>query len=165
MTRLPVHEHDPEFRDLLRRVDRSVEVPSRDAQRESTLLTEFDRAWQRGRPFVRRRQSTARWIPIAGPIAAAAAITLLWVNTGAPPPRRAAEPLASSPIPQFTEFIAWPGAAALPRLENGELLRMNLPSSVLPSLGIFPPASDDAVIVADVIVGQDGLPRAVRLVP
>lgn len=64
-----------------------------------------------------------------------------------------------------SEFVAWPGAAALPRFESGQLVRTELPASVLPLLGISPadiPASGR--VTADVLYGQDGLERAVRLV-
>ena len=41
---------------------------------------------------------------------------------------------------------------------------MDVPVSMLPSLGLAPPANPVAAVRADVIVGQDGLTRAVRLV-
>jgi hypothetical protein len=61
-------------------------------------------------------------------------------------------------------FVPWPGAAALPAFENGELVRTELPASVLPLLGIAgaTPAAD-ATVAVDVVVGQDGFARAVRL--
>ncbi|MGH9408938.1 MAG: hypothetical protein ACRD1V_05750, partial [Vicinamibacterales bacterium] len=62
-------------------------------------------------------------------------------------------------------FVAVPGAASLPPLESGSLVRMELPVSILPLLGMTPPATGHATeVTADIIVGQDGLPRAVRLV-
>lgn len=76
-------------------------------------------------------------------------------------PRQAA---ASSRPVRPSEFVPWPGAGTLPSFESGELVRLDLPVSVLPSLGLAPPASRDAAVQADVIVGQDGFARAVRLV-
>jgi hypothetical protein len=61
------------------------------------------------------------------------------------------------------EFVLVPGAAALPPMESGSLVRMDLPISMLPALGVMPPFSPAARVRADLIVGQDGLPRAVRL--
>ena len=61
-------------------------------------------------------------------------------------------------------FIPWPGSIALPPLESGAFVRIDLPVSVLPSLGVLPPPHAGAV-QADVLVGQDGFARAVRLVP
>jgi hypothetical protein len=66
---------------------------------------------------------------------------------------------------EAVEFVLWPGSAALPTFESGELVRLDLPTSVLPSLGLSPPASQVAVVQADVLIGQDGFVRAVRLVP
>jgi hypothetical protein len=63
-----------------------------------------------------------------------------------------------------SEFVMVPGAAALPPMESGSLVRMDVPVSMLPSLGVTPPANSVARVRADVIVGQDGLARAVRLV-
>ena len=44
-------------------------------------------------------------------------------------------------------------------------MRISVPVSALPSLGLVPPASHAPVVQADVLIGQDGLPRAVRLSP
>ena len=72
-------------------------------------------------------------------------------------------PQASVDAP--VEFVAWPGAAALPALESGELVRMELPAAVVPLLGLSGEAPRTRPTVsADVIVGQAGRPRAVRLV-
>ena len=62
------------------------------------------------------------------------------------------------------DFVMVPGAAALPPLESGALVRMDVPVSMLPSLGLMPPPTTAAKVTADLIVGQDGLTRAVRLV-
>lgn len=65
---------------------------------------------------------------------------------------------------QAVQFVAWPGAAALPPLESGEVLRTDLPASVLPLLGLQQPAPARSRVPADIIVGQDGMARAVRVV-
>jgi hypothetical protein len=44
-------------------------------------------------------------------------------------------------------------------------MRMNLPASMALSLGLNLPASQNGVVTADVLVGQDGFARAVRLAP
>lgn len=62
-----------------------------------------------------------------------------------------------------SDFVPWPGAAARPPFESGELVRIDLPASVLHSLGLWSPAAPDAVVQADVVIGQDGYARAVRL--
>ena len=63
-----------------------------------------------------------------------------------------------------TEFVAWPGAAAWPPFESGELVRVEIPTSALLSLGFSEPESASGVVQADVLIGQDGFARAVRLV-
>jgi hypothetical protein len=65
---------------------------------------------------------------------------------------------------EATPFVVWSGASAGPRFESGTLIRVDIPESVLPLLGVWPSASRNGVIQADVLVGQDGLARAVRLV-
>jgi hypothetical protein len=63
-----------------------------------------------------------------------------------------------------TDFVIVPGAASLPPMESGTLVRLDLPLSVLPSLGVIPPATGHTTVKADLVIGQDGLTRAVRLV-
>jgi len=76
------------------------------------------------------------------------------------------DPRGVQPAPQPpSEFVIVPGAAGLPAMESGSLVRMDVPVSMLPSLGLRPPQTSSATSVqADVIVGQDGLTRAARLV-
>lgn len=62
-------------------------------------------------------------------------------------------------------FVPWPGAAALPGFDSGHLVRTQLPASVLPLLGIaMADLTGQDRVEADVVVGQDGFARAVRLV-
>ena len=49
-------------------------------------------------------------------------------------------------------------------MESGSLVRVDLSVSMLPSLGVTPRGAHTDKVKADVIVGQDGLTRAVRLV-
>jgi hypothetical protein len=63
------------------------------------------------------------------------------------------------------EFVAVPAAASLPQFESGVIFRISLPVTALPSYGVdISPASGDEPVEADVLVGQDGHPRAIRLV-
>ena len=146
--------------EALRRLAQDTDVPAADPQAELALLEAFDAAWEQ------KRASTRPRFPRPAAVAAllALAATMAWMiagrSTGVPAPTpSAAVPLAT------TEFVIWPGAAELPRFESGHLLRMELPVSALPSLGLVPPSSRAAVVQADVLVGQDGFPRAVRLSP
>jgi hypothetical protein len=175
-------EHDNSLeRDLahaLRRLNDAATVPPVDPAREAALLAAFDSA--QGAVQLRGRRDY--WYLSAF---AAAAIVLIAVGVGpastgrhGPPPgaRTAAQQPAPPPrdvrLAPPSEFVIVPGADALPRMESGTLVRMDVPVSMLPSLGVTPPqelqlrliTSRATVVKADFIVGQDGLPRAVRLV-
>ncbi len=77
---------------------------------------------------------------------------------------RGSRPVAPPAAAAEVEFVAWPGARALPPFESGELIRTELPVGVLPLLGLRSEgAGRGSTVTADVIVGQDRLPRAVRL--
>jgi len=98
-----------------------------------------------------------------------------------PPPtaRATREPRASRPSRPFDsrpavangdaepedEFITLPAADRLPALESGMIVRVELDITSLPAYG-FPimPDSTRKPVAADVLVGQDGQPRAIRLV-
>lgn len=62
-------------------------------------------------------------------------------------------------------FVPWPGAETLPAFESGRLMRLDLPESVAISLGLTPRAPGSGIVRADLLVGQDGLARAVRVAP
>lgn len=159
----------------LRRLADASEPPPIDPRREAALMAAFDRAALA--PAVVHRP----YWGMAGLAATAAlliAVGVAPVRTGRhgsvpPPPVRdarvsgaegsTAEASIDDPQPP-SEFVLVPGAAALPRMESGSLVRMDVPVSMLPSLGIAPPASSVTRVRADLIVGQDGLTRAVRLV-
>jgi len=146
-------------RDLLvalRRLADETVVPPADPAREMALLTAFDSARQQSP----RSRGTYWWM--AGLATAAALLIAVGIE-----PHRArpgnADLLASHRV-VVGEFVPWPGARDLPPLESGELLRVDLPVSMLPALGMTPPPTHGAQVKADVIIGQDGLARAVRLV-
>jgi hypothetical protein len=69
------------------------------------------------------------------------------------------------PVIRPQGFVAVPAAAGLPQFESGVIVRMSLPVAALPSYGVdISPASSDQPVEADVLVGQDGRARAIRLV-
>jgi hypothetical protein len=78
------------------------------------------------------------------------------------PPRR---PRPARPIARPAEFVALPGAAGLPAFESGTIVRLELSLASLPSYGVdITRAGAASPVEADVLVGQDGQPRAIRLV-
>jgi hypothetical protein len=144
MTR-PLSELLRELADAARSLDPDPGVDER-------VMAAFDAAW--GAPARHRHR---RWLGLA-----AAAIVVLGCGATWSAVRRTAPAAGLAPAP--SEFVPWPGAATLPPFESGELVRTDLPVSVLPSLGLALPATRAAAVKADVIVGQDGFARAVRLV-
>ena len=63
------------------------------------------------------------------------------------------------------EFVRIPSAIGLPELESGTVVRMELALSALPEYGLdIAPDAMRTSVEADVLVGQDGQPRAIRLV-
>lgn len=81
-----------------------------------------------------------------------------------PPARPSVDDVVEASF-EATSFLAWPGAMAGPPLESGSVIRVTLPVSILPALGLWPPPSAGSEVPADLLVGQDGFARAVRLVP
>ena len=68
-------------------------------------------------------------------------------------------------VVQPAGFVALPEAAWLPEMESATIVRVSLPVSALPAYGvpIQPDVSSDAVL-AELLVAQDGQPRAIRFV-
>jgi hypothetical protein len=165
---------DRELALALRRLDRAVIVPEADPAREAALMAAFDAAQLRRAAPSGGRQY---WY-MAALATAAAALIAIGLNpalTGrhgpSPGARPMHKPLASTlrgvqPGPEPpNEFVMVPGAATLPAMESGSLVRMDVPVSMLPSLGLTPPqANRTASVRTDVVIAQDGLPRAARLV-
>jgi hypothetical protein len=165
---------EPPVADALRALKQAAVVPPADPARETALLAAFDAA-QAGRSARGRSGSQRRDYWYLGVFAAAAvlflAAALPAVRAGrhASPP--GGPPASHAPLPSRDvqlgppgEFVIVPGAAGLPPMESGSLVRMDVPVSMLPSLGVTPPPGQARAVTADFIVAQDGLPRAVRLV-
>jgi len=174
----------------MNRLAEDVVVPPLDPAQEQRLLAAFD---DHHSPAARaRRRASQRAVAAIGLFAAAA--TLVFAVTrperaAKPLPLEARNPAAqlspaalvqgleparvSQPAlpalparPAQTAFVMWPGAHDLPRFESGQLMRVEMPASVVLSLGLRPsrPLRNDGTVQTDVLVGQDGFARAVRLV-
>lgn len=80
-------------------------------------------------------------------------------------PKPARRPRPAPQIVRSAPFVALPGAAGLPEFESGTIVRLELSLASLPSYGVdITRAGADRPVEADVLVGQDGQPRAIRLV-
>ena len=77
-----------------------------------------------------------------------------------------ANPQPANPRPATpVEFVRIPSAIGLPELESGTVLRMELPLTSLPEYGLdIAPDAVRTSVEADILVGQDGQPRAIRLI-
>ena len=143
----------------LRRLADEQQVPSLDTVRLSALLGSFDRT---------RRRSRAETVAVGLSLAASVLIVVslsVGLQRPAPAPRASDAVAARHALPTSADapFVVLPGADALPRLESGRVIRIEISESELSSVGLWPSMHAGAV-QADVLVGQDGLARAVRLV-
>ncbi len=156
----------PELLDDLRALaaDGPREAPS---SVEARLRTEFRRH--------HRRRKLVTWTSFAGVAAAAVLALVLWARTGARTERpkhtavavaqaeRAAAAVAAEDDSDAS-FYPLPEAEALPAVENAMVVRVQLPVSSLRLMGV--PVSEEragASVQAELLLGQDGLARAVRL--
>jgi hypothetical protein len=120
-----------------------------------------------------RRRRVKLWGSLGGVAALAAGIALFAGIHKTPKPAVAtqvATVLASVPPVAEDEaadgsFYPLPEAEALPAVENAMVVRVQLPVSSLRLMG-FPVDEDgaDAAVQAELLLGQDGLARGVRLV-
>ena len=62
----------------------------------------------------------------------------------------------------FDDFLPLPVASGLPALESGVIVRIELPVAALPRYGVAIPDTSRRELQADLLVGQDGQPRAIR---
>lgn len=72
---------------------------------------------------------------------------------------------AESPLPPpLGDFVPLPGAAALPELEHADIVRIEVPVAGLAAYGFdMVPDATPVAVAADLLIGQDGVPRAIRL--
>lgn len=117
------------------------------------------------RPTPLRRQATA-----VSPAAAISTMAGTPVLTDIPPApavhRTVRKPVAAvraAPREMVTEFF--PMMDPAPPFDRGQLLRVQLPASAMRSVGL--PVREEHLtdpIQADVLVGEEGMPRAIRFV-
>jgi len=101
-------------------------------------------------PRAELRSAAAAREPATGPAAASRAA------------RPRAEPRAWAEV---LRFVTLPTAIGLPALESGRIVRVDVPTAMLPAYGLeVAPDSQSGMVEADVLVGQDGQPRAIRFV-
>jgi hypothetical protein len=120
---------------------------------ERAVLAEFDR--------VKRRRRSRAWVAAVGAIAAS--VTLVWIAENRP----AQKPVGAAPVEAEVEqpFVPIPYVLPPGPYERFEVVRMRMPVAQLIAAGFRMQTADlGAQAEADVIVGQDGRARAVRLI-
>jgi hypothetical protein len=144
---------------------------------EERLLGELHR-----RSRVRLRN---RWLGVGVAAIAAGLVLMVWVRlepvVPAPTMARLGRPIAANPVKQASvpvlpqaapqsgevaiNFYPLPDADDLPPIESATIVRVQLPMASLRLIG-FPVSDDRAaeLVQADMLLGQDGLARGVRLV-
>ncbi len=136
----------------LRELKRAMEHEAAPERVEAAVIAAF-----RGRHVTRPSAWWPRWA-----LAAAAVVVLIgtsWIvfRSGAPQPAPAAAPVA--------EFIPLVPDPALRPGESAQILRVSLPRTALQRFGL--PVDESRVsetVRADIIVGQDMVARAIRIV-
>jgi len=99
-------------------------------------------------------RTNAAWLPIAAALLIAVGAGV-WASRTLEP----AKPSAIVPA----GFVDVPGASALPPMESGAIVRVALPVAALPLYGIqIRPDFGSDEVEMDLLIAQDGLPRAIR---
>ncbi len=125
---------------------------------ETAVLAEFELA--------RKRRRARQWTAGIGALAAAsAAVWLAQIHLAQSRPVEKLAPPAVAEVEPEQPFIPIPYVLPPAPYERVEVVRMQLPVAALIAAGLPMQVSDPgAQAEADVLVGQDGRPRAVRLV-
>ena len=124
---------------------------------EPVLLAEFDQ--------VRRRQKARSWMISAVAIAASLAVVLILEYRPYPRPPTPSAAVSEDVRESEQTFVPIPYVMPLAPYERAEVVRMELPVAALIAAGLqLRTADPGARAEADVVVGQDGRARAVRLI-
>ena len=174
---------DPKLARLLREYAEELRAAAPPANLEAALLAEFDARRSAKKP------RKAWWFGAAGAVAAGLAVVMftpapieplpaIEATVPAPPVIAWAKPAAAParkpilrnprPVPRelVSEFVPLAENEFLPAPRQAQVYRVSVPRATLASLG-FPveeEADVDSRLTADVLMDQDGLARAVRLV-
>ena len=156
-----ISEH--ELLERLRELADVTQARQASTEVERRLLESFTARAVRGET----QPGPIRWLPaVAMTLALVVATTgLLWQARRATGPD---EQLAASDVSlqhaTLDGFVPVPGASALPQLESASVVRYELPVTTLRAYGLdIVPEPARLTIDADLLIGQDGYARAIRL--
>ncbi len=130
-----------------------ADEPGPSGEIELAVMAEFDRA-------VRARRRS-RWMMTS--VAIAAGIVIAWMGARVPQVVPVQTSVVAVPA-QEQAFTALPYVVQPAAFEQTEVLRMSVPVAELIAAGLPMQADPGTHVEADVVVGQDGRARAVRLV-
>jgi len=113
----------------------------------------------------RRRHRTLAMLAAAAALAIAVAVPA-WKSRAANQPAPAAAASAATPAEMTTPFLPLPYSSV--PVSGAQLVRVEVPRAALLSFGLAPidqaGSAASSTVLADVLVGDDGLARAVRFV-
>ena len=131
--------------------------------RVEARLVEEVRSMRRARDP--RATARAAGLAMAAVVAGAMVVPLWMVANGRRPASRVPAPVAAA-AEVTTAFMPLPYGSV--PVTDGQILRLEVPRTALAAFGLAPADAFDAsaagTVVADVVVGEDGLARAVRFV-
>ena len=115
----------------------------------------------------RRRRSYASTLALAAGLALAVAAPLLWRAALRPPDAETPAVRVEGPRREVATAFFPLVYGSIP-FTDGQIVRMEVPRTALASFGLASPdaqsGSSSRTVLADVLVGEDGLARAVRFV-
>jgi len=128
----------------------------------TVVLWNLNRQTEEGAPAKHVVSDRPSVVPAAPP-------TTMVVTSAVNSPQTGRQASAKDTVPpppsvSLTGFVELPWTAGLPAFESGEIVRMEIPVASLPAYGFDISRGSDRAVEADVLVGQDGLARAMRLV-
>jgi len=144
----------------LRLLAAEMKTVSAPARVEAHLLRAYRARYRQG---VASPGEARRWWAAAAAVLLVAAALWMGAPQPSPPPLVAANAVVAAAEDEDTPFIPLPNAAGSPQDDEVDLVRVELPRSAMTALGISANDDNDAESVeAEVLLGPDGMARAVR---
>jgi hypothetical protein len=133
---------------------------------EGRLLAKFDEHRAAAlKPALVTDGGWLQWWPAAAAAVLAVGAVAWFQIAGAPHTPEPDPPAPAGGIIELSGFQQLPQAVTLPDFDNGEIVRTEIAVAALPVYGVgIPPDAGTAAVKIDLLVGQDGRPRMIRLV-
>jgi hypothetical protein len=144
-------ELEPDLAEPLARLRGAARHERSPEWRKAALLGAFDRVHRPARRFPRE-------FAIAASVVAVLSAGLMWQS--GPPAERERAPVA---IASTSEFVVVPYAPPLAAGEMVKVVRGEFETAALHRMGFVAPSLSGDAVEAEVMLGQDGLPRAIRV--